>query len=381
MNKLIFLTLVTITALFSVEIPTIEAKQRAFGKSIELNAKVIQLSNAQQAIMSLVSGHIETYYIQPGQKVKAGEKIARIESIMLSKMTADYISLKKQFIALDKNYKATNALYIKGMASMQDVNLQSIQRNAMSAKISALESQLHTLGINEKNVKEASADYILYAHSSGTVSAILQPLHAVIGEDTAIISIVKSQAYYIKSYLPLAYAKEVKLGQKIVVKYGEKDIITHITQILPKLDEKTQRIVVLSSVSEQADDLFINTFVQSTLYFEADHKHVAVEKSALSFFNNEWVVFVPKEAEIGHDEHTQHTEYEDEHNEDEHDGDEEREHEEDEVPYEVRVVEIIASDDIYVGVNGLEEHEEYVNDKSYYVKSLILKSSLGEHGH
>ena len=147
MTKLIALIFL-ITTLFSVEIPTKHAQERAFGKSVELNAKVIQLSNAKQSIMSLVSGHIEKYYVEPGSKVKTGQKIALIESIMLSKMTADFISLKKQFIALEKNYKATHSLYKKGMSSMQDLNLQSIQKNVMLAKISALNSQLNTLGTN-----------------------------------------------------------------------------------------------------------------------------------------------------------------------------------------------------------------------------------------
>lgn len=367
MTKIFLLSTLLISSLFSVEIPTKHAQERSFGKSVELNAKVIQLSNAKQSIMSLVSGHIEEYYVEPGSSVKAGEKIALIESIDLSKMTADFISLKKQFIALEKNYKATHSLYKKGMTSMQDLNLQSIQKNAMLAQISALESQLKVLGINPKTLKKASSDYILYAHSAGKVSAILQPLHSVIGEDTAIISIVKSQAFYIESYLPLEYASYVKTGQKISIEYNGREIISHITQILPELDETTQRILVLSSIDEKADDLYINAYLASTLYFDTNKKYIAVEKSALSFFNNEWVVFVNKEEA--------HTE-QDEEKHGEHD-----EHEEAEVPYEARVVEIITQDDKYVAVNGLETDEEYVSEKSYYVKSMILKSSLGEHGH
>jgi len=376
MNKILALSLLIVNTLLAVEIPTQHAQERSFSKSVELNAKVIQLSNAKQSVMSLVSGHIEKYYVKPGSRVKEGEKVALIESIMLSKMTADFISLKKQFIALEKNYKATNSLYEKGMASMQDVNLQSIQKNAMLAKISALQSQLKTLGINPKSLKKASADYILYAHSAGTISKILQPLHSVIGEDTAILSIVKSQAFYIKSYLPLEYASNVELGQKLVVSYNHRDIVTHVSQVLPELDEKTQRIVVLSFVSEKADDLYINAYVPAVLYFSANKKYVAVSKSALSFFNNEWVVFVPK-AEDEHDEHDE----DEEHDEHDEEGEEHEEHEEKQVPYEARVVEILVSDDKYVGVKGLELNEMYVSDKSYYVKSLMLKSSLGEHGH
>ncbi len=441
MNKILITLLLFGSLLYATEIPTKHAKVRAFGKSVELNSKVIQLSNAKQSIMSLVSGHIEKYFVQVGSQVKKGDKIALIESISLSKMTADYISLKKQFYSQNRNYKATKKLYDKGMISLQELNSQSIQKDALLAQINALKSQLSILGIDANSLKKASSNYILYAHSDGRVSELLQPQHSAVNEDTPIISIIKNQAFYIKTFLPLKYASSVKVGQEISVKAGGKSIKTHITQILPEVDKETQRVVLLSSVDEPTDALFINAFVSSTLYFDADKKYVAVEKSALSFFNNEWVVFIPKKDE--HDEHNDHTDHgdhskkEDTHDdhadhgdhgkkEDSHKGhekhddhkkddthDDHKEHDdhkkddthddhtdhgdhgkkeevhndhddhadEGEKPYDIRVVEIVTSDDKYTAVLGLEAGEEYVSDKSYYVKSMMLKSSLGGHGH
>ena len=158
----------------------------------------------------------------------------------------------------------------------------------------------------------------------------------------------------------MQYASRVKIGQKIVINYGEKNIISHITQILPEVDETTQRVVLLSSTDEKVSNLYINAYTKATLHFQANETYVAVRKSALSFFKNEWVVFIPKE------------EQEHEH---------EQEHHEKEISFEVRVVEIVAQDENYVGVKGLEVNQEYVSDKSYYVKSMMLKSSLGGHGH
>jgi hypothetical protein len=179
--------------------------------------------------------------------------------------------------------------------------------------------------------------------------------------------------FYLKSFLPLSYANKVKIGQKVVMKKDGKNIIAHVTQILPKVDEITQRIVLLSSIDEPVKSLYLNAYTEVTLYFDSDKSFVAVQKSALSFLNNEWVVFVEKEhhEEEGHDSH------EDEHEEEGHDSHDE----EAEVPYEVRVIEIVARDESFVGVKGLEIDEEYVSDKSYYVKSMILKSSLSGHGH
>lgn len=375
MNKLLLASLILASSLLATEIPISKVSLHKFNKSVALNAQIIQLSNAQQSVTSLVAGHLEKYYVKPAQKVKEGQRVALIESIVVSKMSADYLALKKQLQATDKNYKSVKKLYEKGMTSMQELNNQEIKRSKINAQLTALESQLSTLGIKAEKLKSATGNFVLYAHSAGTVSALLQPLHSSINVSEPVINLVKNQAYYIKSFLPLEYATKVKVGDKIVVKYETKDIVTHVTQILPKIDTTTQRVVVLSSVDEKVENFFINTYLKSTVYFGEESTHLAVKKSALSFFNNEWVVFVPNEeeheeesGEEGHEEHEEGSEH------GEH-------HEEHEAPYTLAVVKIIAEDENFVAVLGLQEGQEYVSAKSYYVKSMILKGALGEHGH
>jgi len=368
MSKIFLLISLLTLTLFAVEIPTKHAKMREFSKSIELNSQIVQLSNAKQSIMSLVSGHIEKYYVRVGQSVKRGQKIALIESIVLSDMTANFIYLKTQLDAQDKNYQALKSLYEKGMTSMQELNQESIKRDEALAKLTSLKSQLNTLGINTDTLKKASSNFILYAHSEGVVSQILQPLHSSIKEDTPIILVVKDQAFYLKSFLPMKFASKVKIGQKVVIDADDDKIVSKVTQILPYVDEKTQRVIVLSNIDSSFNKLYENAYTTARLYFDKTKKYVAVEKSALSFFNNEWVVFISKVA----DEHEEHKEeIHEKHGYDE----------ENEAPYEVRVVNIVTQDEEFVAVEGLEVGERYVSDKSYYVKSQLLKSSLGGHGH
>ena len=370
------LSLVTLLtfSLLGNEIPIKHTQKRALSKSVALNSQVIQLSNASQVVTSFVSGHLEKYFVTSAQTVKSGQKIALIKSIEVSKMTANFLALKNQYKAQMKNYNAVRKLYKDGMTSLSKLNEESIKKDILLSNINALKAQLQTLNIDVVKLKNATPNFVLYAHSGGIVSELLQPLHSVIKEDEAIISIVKNQAFYIKSFLPLSYANLVKIGQKLVVEYGDTKIVTHVTQILPAVDAKTQRVIILSSVDKQSSNLFINTYVSSQLFFGKTEEYVTVEKSALSFFKGEWVVFTPKHHD--EDEHEEHNDEADEH-------EEENEHhdEESETPYEVRVVEILAEDELFVAINGLELGEEYVSDKSYYVKSMLLKSSLGGHGH
>jgi multidrug efflux pump subunit AcrA (membrane-fusion protein) len=352
MNKIIPTLTLLCVSIFAIEIPTQKVQMHSFSQSKKINAKVIQLSNAQEAITSVVSGHLEKYFVRPAQIVKKGQKIALIESIVVSKMSADYLSLKKQLKASQKNYEALKRLYDKGMTSMAKLNNESIKTNAIAAKLNALQSQLSTLGIETSKLTQATANYTLYAHSGGKISALLKPLHSAVNENEPLANIAKEQAYYIKSYLPLDYASKVKLGDTVVVDYGGKKIDTHITQIMPKVDEDTQRIIALSSVDEKVKNLFIDAYVEATLYFGKSFEHLAVKKSGLSFFDNEWVVFVPN--------------------------DEAEKSEQEGAPYEIKVVKILDEDEGYAAVDGLQKGEVYVSDKSYYVKSALLKSSLGD---
>ena len=360
-----------------IALPIEKTQNHTFKKSVALNAQVVQLSNAQQSITSLVSGHLEQYFVKPAQNVKKGQKIALIESIEVSKMSADYIALKKQLASVSKNYDSIQKLYEQGMASMQKLNDEAIKKSEISAKLNALRSQLATLGIDAESLKKATSNFYLRSHSDGRVSALLKPLHSSVNPDEGVVSIVKNQAYYLKSYLPIEYATKVRLGDRVTFFYAGKEIVTHITQIMPKVDEQTQRVIVLSSVDENVENMFIDVYVKSTLYFGDATTYVAVKKSALSFFNNEWVVFVPNEEDKEHEEQEHH---EQEESGEDHEGEHEEEHGH-EVPYKAQVVEVLTSDEEFVAVEGLELGEEYVSDKSYYVKSMMLKSSLGEHGH
>ncbi|WP_457749680.1 efflux RND transporter periplasmic adaptor subunit [Sulfurimonas sp.] len=350
MNKLLMALLILSVVLSAeeIQVPIEKTRTHAFKKSVALNAKVIQLSNAQQSITSLVSGHLEKYFVKPAQDVKKGDKIALIESITVSKMSADYIALRKQFLAAQKNYEAIEKLYKRGMTSLQKLNAEAIKKSEISANLTALKSQLETLGIAADKLQKATSNFLLRAHSSGRVAALLKPLHSSVRTDEALVSIVKNQAYYIESFVPIEYAQKINIGDKIVAEYAGKEILTHATQILPKVDEITQRVVVLSSVDQKVDALFIDVYVKATIYFADAKSYVAVKKSALSFFNNEWVVFIPN----------------DEKNE--------------EIPYLPQVVKIIAQDEEYVAVEGMKLGEAYVSAKSYYAKSALLKSSLGD---
>jgi len=393
MNKTIISSLLLAQSLWALDVPIDEVEKQVFKETITVNSKIVQLSSAKENIMARLGGQVVKYLVQQGQSVKRGQAIAVIESLELSKLSSELKLLRKQLVVHNKNYKILQSLFTKGLESMEKVNREERERDETASKIESIKSQLSMLGVSSKGAIKSS--YTVYAQGSGKVSKVLVPSNSVVDANTPLVSIVKGgSSFLVKSYVPMNYVSDVKVGQEGKLVYGGKNYKMHIAQILPELDEQTQQMVVLSSLDELVTNLFVNAYVDSKLSIGEPKSYLAVKKSALSFFNNEWVVFVPEhhEGEEHHDDHDGHDEHE-KHNDDEtrrghapvltraNDEEEHGHHEEEEVPYDIKVVKILKQNEQWVAIEGLAEHEDYVSDKSYYIKSLLLKSSLGGHGH
>ena len=398
---------------------------KPLGKLVQTNAQITQLSDQKQTIVSRLSGHLEAYYVKPGQHVSKGDKVVLIESIELSKMTAGYLALVKQLDAASTQKNTAITLHNKGLSSQNDVSNAIIALENIRSQKNTLASQLSSLGLQAEKLTKATDQFILYAHADGNVGTILAPLHSNVNAQTKLVTLVKQSAYYATAYLSAKHAMHVSKDTKAWIKIGDKSFNTSFVQLLPSIDEETQRAKVLFSIENSPTNLLLGAFTEIDISLAPTHDVVMVKKSALTLYKGEWVVFTKKEheetahqaqesehekEEASHDEHdhTVHSKKEeaqaheehdhnmhedakvhashDGHNEkenhddkDEHEGHDE--HEEEEVPYEANVVEIIAYVGDEVAIKGLNEDVAYVSDGVYFVKSMLLKSSLGEHGH
>jgi len=390
---------------FSSAIKVEHATLRPLGSMVHTNAQITQLSSQKQEIVSRLSGHLEAYYVTPGQHVKNGDKVALIESIELSRMTAQYLALIKQLQAAENQKNTAITLHKKGLASQNDVSRAIIALENIRAKQSALSSQLHSLGVIPDTLTAPTDQFVLTAHADGIVGTIQAPLHSNVDTQTVLLTLVKQEGYYAVAYLSVNDAMKINKQTKGWLSIAGKEYDSSFVQLLPNIDLETQRAKVLFSIKNSPTKLLLGAFTQMNIALAPYTNAIMVKKTALSLFKGEWVVFVEKEHEeeghhdekADHDHDNEKAEH-DAHDHEAHDSDKEHEehagddddegheghgeHEEhEEAPYAAKVVKIIAYAGDYVAIKGLKADEEYVSDGVYFVKSMILKSSLGEHGH
>ena len=400
MNKFLLLLLLPILA-FSKQIILEHAQMKPLGKVIQTNAQITQLSDQKQEVVSRLSGHVESYFVKAGEEVKDGDKVALIESMELSKMSAEYLALVQQSKAAKMQENTSRKLYKKGLNSKNELNNFIISSQEISAKQNALASQLRSLGINTSELKEATDQFILYAHADGVVGKILAALHSNVDAQTPLMTLVNQSGYYATAYLSVADAMKITEQTKGWLTVAEKKYACHFVQLLPQIDEETQRAKVLFQIENSPKNLLLGAFTEMEISLEPYANVLMVKKSALTLFQGEWVVFIEadhNDHESHKDEHEEHSydALEEEHEEHDHDAHEKEhkaedhddhkghghdEHEEEESPYTPKVVKIIAYSGDDVAIKGIDTEDEYVSEGVYFVKSMLLKSSLGGHGH
>jgi multidrug efflux pump subunit AcrA (membrane-fusion protein) len=386
MTKLLLLALCSLFALAD-RIELAHAQIKPLGKIITTNAKITQLSNQKQQIVSILGGHIENYFVEPGAEVKKGDRVVLIQSMELSKMTAEYIALSRQIEAARYDLDTAEKLFQKGVGSKQEKNAKLIALQEIKSKRNTLRSQLKALGIDPDKLKEATDELLLIAHADGIVGELLVPLHSTVDAQTPLITLVQQSGYYALAYLSVDDAMKVTPESKGQITLAGERYPCRFVQLLPEVDSETQRAQLLFWIEKDPKNLLLGAFAEMAIVLPPYHKAVMVRQSALSLFNGEWVVFTPQEAEHHEAESPERHAEEEHHKEgaeiekaghEEHGG----EHEEhDAVPYAPQVVEIIAYSGDDVAVEGIDANETYVSEGVYFVKSMILKSSLGEHGH
>jgi len=379
MTKYILLILIPIFT-FADAITIAKAVQKPLERVVTTNVQIVQLSNQQQKIVSRLAGHVEKYFVKTGDRVRKGDKVALIESIVLSQMTADFVSLRRQAEAAKAQLATTRTLYKKGLASKDALNEKRIALQEILAKQNALASQLKSLGIAPQKLHKATDSYTLTAHADGLVGEIYVPLHANVSAQTPLMSIVSQNGYYAVAYLGVSDAMKVTPETKGFVQIAGENYPATFVQLMPVIDEETQRAKVLFALKETHQNLLIGMFAQMQLSLAPFEAAVTVKKSALTLFSGEWVVFVPVETAYEEEEHEAHDE--EAHESEEAHDEEEHEHEHHEaVPYAPKVVKIVASFGDEVAVEGIGAGEPYVAEGIYFIKSMLLKSALGEHGH
>ncbi len=261
----------------------------------------IRLNEDRMAhIVPLVPGIVRTVASSLGEKVRAGQELARIVSPELAVLMADYLEKSQNLEFARRTYERKVSLKQENITSEADwLEAQTVFQNAETQLLLA-KRKLTALGLSEKEIlslPEAGDDalgrYTITAPISGTIIA----KHITLGEKIdgkEVFTIADLSNVWVDLQIPAKDLRHVEKGISVEVTSVEgKSARGRLALIGPTVDEKSRtalaRIVLANPDGYWKPGIFINGYILN----DTSSAAVVVPANAVQNIEGKDVVFVP----------------------------------------------------------------------------------------
>ncbi len=290
-------------------------------------------------IASRIAAQVVERHARMGDQVKKGQRLLRLSSVAMAEAQG-------QLLIADREWRRVKKLGRKVVSERRYTNTR-VKRQEAYARVLAFgmtESQINAL-LQQNDASKATGAFDLFSPRDGTV--ISDPfLHGQVVEPGQLLMEISDETLlWVKTQIPPSDVTHIKAGTTARVSIdGERWLNGRVVQIHRRIDETTRTLPVRIEVDNSEGLLRPGQFVRVALQTVAGEETIAVPREAVTLLHGDQVVFKLEGDEL----HPQLVE-----------------------TGKVRGgwMEITA---------GLEPGDEIVTNGMFLLKSLLLKSQIGE---
>jgi cobalt-zinc-cadmium efflux system membrane fusion protein len=329
---------------------------KPFTKFVNIPAKVLANQDNEALVGSLIQGRVCKVFVKAGDFVKAGQVLMQVEGLEIGEIKASFISAKANLEYQKANYERQKKLLEENVGAQKNLLETLNEYEKARAEYNAQKSKINAIGLSVSEVI-AGKDVLSDDSVSGTlpvkspISGIVVERSVVIGQSvdatTNAFKIVNLNSVWIDGQV---YEKDVsKLNSKTVAdfftsSYPQEKFTGKVTYIGQIIDEQTRTITVRAEFNNAAGKLKPQMFGELRIPDDFNSTALFVPAEAIIKIDNADFVFIQKEETV----------------------------------FEKKAVTVGASqDEVIEVVQGLANNDKIVVKGAFYLKSELLKASLG----
>lgn len=279
-----------------------EAETAALETSLRLPGQVEPNAYRSVAVTPLVAGRVTHVAAELGDRVGAGDMMARVYSPELAQAQAAFLSSQAALAAHDLQLARTERLIEIGAASGQELEHVHAEHAAMSTQVASARSTLELLGL--------SAVQIERLESTSEISAVVDvpaPLGGIVTErranvglnvDTAmaLFTVIDLSAVWVVADLYERDFAAVRVGSRATVTataYPDLAVDGQVSYIDPRVRPDTRTARVRVEIPNPGGRLRLGMYVDVSLHVDSTEPGVVVPVAALQLLGDRIVVYVP----------------------------------------------------------------------------------------
>lgn len=160
------------------------------------------------------SEHVSEILVQEGDRVKAGQLIAKLHTdrlrAALDRSRAEVVATQAEAHAAELSYKRVKSMAARNLASSSERDEAEAKSRAAAARVAASKAAL-------KETEQAFNDTELYAPFAGVVRERIVEVGDFVSPQTPIVTLAVLNPVWVRTYIPETYLGRIKPGAKVTV--------------------------------------------------------------------------------------------------------------------------------------------------------------------
>jgi RND family efflux transporter MFP subunit len=259
--------------LAAADVTTVERRPLERGIAITGDLRPIE----RIEVRSRLEGDLTAIYVREGQRVSAGQLLARFEAIeqesARQSAEADRASAETELQTAQWNLEQSRELFKEGAIPERDLRSAEGQAAAARARLAAAQTRLRsaTMALNDTRV---------VAPVSGTIEARTASPGERVNRSAPLFTLVRSDLLELAAAVPAAQAAAVQVGQTIRFSAGNRTVIGRVSRISPTVDPASRAVTVYVQIPNSDYSLRGGTFATGRLVLSTGEV-IAVPTSAI----------------------------------------------------------------------------------------------------
>lgn len=285
-----------------VRIGAVELGQVAYrnlGQLLQVNGRLAVPAQSQVAITALQGGFVRSVPLLPGQPVRKGQLLARIENPDLVQLQQDYAENASRLTYLEAEYVRQKELSEQNVGALKVFQQTSSERNQIRARQNGLAQRLRLVGLSPADALGGrfSAYYTVTAPVSGVVTEVVVNAGQYVQPADRIAQLTSSQGLYAELTVFEKDLPQIRTGQRVIIRLnneGGKERMGHITYINRAIDQD-RSVRVVAKLDQSDVRLSPNTFLKASLDVGDSRVTALPEEAVVSAEGKDYIFVVTRQ--------------------------------------------------------------------------------------
>jgi len=323
---------------------TATADRRGLSNQVRMPGEVVVNAYRSASVTTRITAQVMKRHVQLGDMVKSNQPLVTLSSVAMAEAQG-------ALVIADREWQRVRGLGKAAVSERRYTEANIAQRQALSTVLAyGMTAEQAAQLLTSEAAAIATGEFKLLAPQQGTVLSDEFVVGELIEPGRVLFDISDETSLWVEASVIPSDLVRFEVGAPARIVHGDEHWINgRVVQLHHQLDETTRRQGVRIEVSNTDDHLHPGQFVEAEISMGEGPKVLAIPTEAITLVKGKTTVF---KLEEGHEFHPQ-------------------------------AIEAGSSTGGWTEVlSGLSEGDELAVAGVFYVKSLLLKSSLGEgHGH